>query len=65
LIAVQMAKALQDVINQSISVHTVHCHLKNEGMRLAEKRKRPLFKFHHRRARMEFVEKHLEWTIED
>jgi hypothetical protein len=34
-------------------------------MKLVGKRKRPLFKFHHRRARMEFVEKHLEWTIED
>jgi hypothetical protein len=59
LIAVQVAKALQDVINQAVSVHTVHCHFKNEGMRLMGKRKRPLFKFHHRRARMEFVEQHL------
>ena len=29
------------------------------------KRKRPLLKPHHRRARMEFAERHLEWTIED
>ena len=64
-IAVQVSKALQGVINQSIPVHIVHCQLKNKGVRPMVMRKRPLFKFHHRRARMEFVEKHLEWTIED
>ena len=63
--AVQVSKALQGVINQSIPAHIVHCQLKNKGVRPIIMRKRPLFKFHHRRARMEFVEKHLEWTIED
>ena len=62
---VQMAKALQDVTNQFISAQTVHCQLKIKGMRPVVKRKRPLLKPHHRRARMEFAERHLEWTIED
>ena len=29
------------------------------------KRKRPLLKPCHRKARMEFAERHMEWTIED
>ena len=63
--AVQMAKALQNATNQSISAQTVHRQIKSKGMRAVVKRKRPLLKPHHRRARMEFAERHLEWTIED
>jgi uncharacterized sporulation protein YeaH/YhbH (DUF444 family) len=63
--AVLMAKALQNVTNQSISAQTVRRQLKSKGMRAVVKRKRPLLKPHHRRARMEFAERHLEWTIED
>ena len=63
--AVQMAKAHQDVTNQFIFAQTVHCQLKNKGMRLVVKRKRPLLKLHHRRAKMELAERHVEWTIED
>lgn len=63
--AVQVAKALQDVTNQPISAQTIRRQLKSKGMRPVVKRKRPLLKPHHRRARMEFAERHLEWTIED
>ena len=63
--AVQMAKTLQNVTNQSISTQTVRRHLKSKGMRPVVKRKRPLLKPHHKKARMEFAERHLEWTIED
>jgi hypothetical protein len=63
--AVQVAKTLQNVINQSISAQTVHRQLKSKGMRPVVNRKRPLLKPRHRRARMEFAERHLEWTIED
>ena len=62
---VQMAKSLQDVTNQFISAQTVHCQLKSKDMRPVAKRKGPLLKPHHRRARIEFAERHLEWTIED
>jgi len=34
-------------------------------MRPVVKRKRPLLKPCHRKARMEFAERHQEWTIED
>ena len=63
--AVQMSKALQNVTNQSICAQTVRLHLKRKGMRPVVKRKSPLLKPHHRKARMEFAERHLEWTIED
>ena len=63
--AVQMAKALQDVTNQFISAQTVYFQLKSKEMRPVVKRKGPLLKPHHRRARIEFAERHLEWTIED
>ena len=53
--AVQMAKALQDVTNQSISAQTVCRQLKSKGMRPVVKRKRPLLKPHHRRARMKGI----------
>ena len=54
--AVQMAKALQNVTNQSISAQTVCHQLKSKGMRAVVKRKKQLLKLHHRRARMEFAE---------
>ena len=63
--AVQIAKALHVVTNQFIYAQIVHCQLKSKGMRLVVKRKKPLLKPHPRRARMEFAERHLEWTIED
>jgi len=63
--AVEMAKILQNVTNQSISAQTVHRQLRIKGMRPVVKKKRPLLKPHHRRARMEFAERHSEWTIED
>ena len=63
--AVQMAKALQDVINQFIPAQTICCKLKSKSMRSVVKRKRPLCKPHYRRARMGFAERHLEWTIQD
>ena len=63
--AVQMAKALENVTNQSISAQTACHHLKSKGMRPVVKRRRPLLKPHHRKVRMEFAERHLEWTIED
>jgi hypothetical protein len=63
--AVEATKALQNIVNTPISSQTVRRQLKARGMKAVVKRKRPLLKPHHRRARMEFAERHLEWTIED
>jgi hypothetical protein len=63
--ATQATQILQNVINTPISAQTLRRQLKSKGMRAVVKRKRPLLKSRHRRARMEFAERHLEWTIED
>jgi len=34
-------------------------------IRAVAKVKKPLLKPHHKRARMDFVEKYLHWTVED
>jgi hypothetical protein len=34
-------------------------------MKAAPKLKKPLLKLHHKRARMEFSEQYLHWTVED
>jgi hypothetical protein len=63
--ATQATKKLKDIINTPITSQTVHSHLKTTGMRAVVKRKRPLLKPHHRKSRLEFAERHLEWTLED
>ena len=63
--ATQATKKLKDIINTPITSQTVCCHLKTTGMRAVVKRKRPLLKPHHRKSRLEFAERHLEWTLED
>jgi transposase len=63
--ATQATKALVDVTNTSISAQTVRRQLKARGMRPVVKRKRPFLKPAHRKARLEFAERHQEWTMED
>ena len=63
--ATEAAKTLQDITNTPFSSQTLRRHLKSHGMRPVVKRKCPLLKPHHRRARLEFAERHAEWTLED
>lgn len=63
--AVQVTKVLRNVINQPISVQTVHRHLKLAGVRAVVKRKRPFLKKRHQKERLDFAESHKEWTLED
>jgi len=63
--ATQATKALVDVTNTSISAQTVRRQLKARGMQPVVKRKRPFLKPAHRKARLEFAERHQEWTMED
>ena len=53
------------VKNPSQAAKTLHCQLKKLGMKAVVKKKRPLLTARHRRARLEFPERHLEWTVED
>jgi len=43
----------------------VHHGLKSIGMKATAKVKKPLLKPCHKRARMEFAEQYLHWTVED
>lgn len=63
--AVQAARALQDITNKPVSPQTVCRGLKNTGWRARRKVKRPALEKRHIRARLEFAERHLEWTVED
>ena len=62
---IQTSKSLSDITNTSISARTLHRQLKKDGTKPVVKKKRPLLKPHHRRARREFAERHTEWTVED
>ena len=62
---IQASKSLSDITNTSISARTLHRQLKKDGMKPVVKKKRPLLKPHHRRARREFAVQHKEWTVED
>lgn len=63
--AVQAAKSLSTLNNQSVTPQTVRNALKSTGMILVAKQSKPLLKASHRRARLEFAERHLEWTEND
>jgi len=63
--SVQVAKALKNVTNQSISSQTVRRNLREIGMKAVVKRKRPFLKPHHRRERLQWAERVKEYTLED
>src|SRR6266568_3076492 len=63
--AVEVSRALQDVINQPISAETTRRYLKRAGLKAVVKKKKPLLTARHKRARMDFALAHKDWTVED
>ncbi|EGO30343.1 hypothetical protein SERLADRAFT_431873 [Serpula lacrymans var. lacrymans S7.9] len=63
--AVQITKALTNIINQLLSPNTVHQHLKKTGMKAVVKRKHHLLSAKHCKARLDFAHAHKDWTVED
>ena len=63
--AVQAAKALSTINTQDITPQTVRNRLKSSGMISVAKQHKPLLSKKHRKARLEFAETHLEWTMDD
>jgi transposase len=63
--AVQAARVLGDITNQPLSAETVRRGLKKMGMKAKDKEKKPLLLSRHRAARLEWAQKHKDWTIED
>jgi Transposase/DDE superfamily endonuclease len=62
---VDVTKALQDVINQPLSVETTRRYLKKAGMKAVVKKKKPLLTARHKKERMDFALAHKDWTVED
>jgi len=63
--AVQVTKALTNIVNQPLSTTTVCRHLKKTGMKAVVKFKRPLLSAKHRKARLDFAMAYKDWTVED
>ena len=63
--AVDVTRALQDVINQPLSSQTTRRYLKEAGMKAVVKKKKPLLTAKHKRARMDFALAHKDYTVED
>jgi hypothetical protein len=63
--AVQVTKTLCNIINQPLSLNTVHQHLKKSGMKSVVKKKCPLLSAKHYKAHLDFAYAHKDWTIED
>ena len=62
---VEVTKSLEDVTNLSISSQTVRHTLHKAGVRPVVKKKCPLLRPSHRQARLEWAERHKEYTIAD
>ncbi|KIJ18249.1 hypothetical protein PAXINDRAFT_40010, partial [Paxillus involutus ATCC 200175] len=56
--AVQVTKALTNIINQPLHPNTVCQHLKKTGMKAVVKRKRPILSARHRKAWLDFAYAH-------
>ncbi|KAJ2922344.1 hypothetical protein H1R20_g14755, partial [Candolleomyces eurysporus] len=63
--AMQAAVMLCNQSAKKFSTQTLHRRLKESGMTAVVKKKRPKLQARHKRARLEFAERHAEWTIED
>ena len=61
----QAAKALSTINTQDITPQIVRNGLKSSGMISVAKQHKPLLSKKHRKARLEFAETHLEWTMDD
>ena len=63
--AVQVTKALSNVINQPLYSNTIYHHLKKSGMKAVVKSKCPLLSTKHCKTCLDFAIAHKDWTIED
>ena len=63
--AVQVIKALSNIINEPLSASIVHLHLKKSGMRAVVKSKHPILSARHCKAHLNFAYIHKNWTVKD
>lgn len=63
--APQVARRLEVIKESTISNQTIRNYLNKAGLKAVTKKKRPYLKPSHYRARKDFAEKYLYWTVED
>ena len=63
--AIQVIKALTNIINQPLSANMVPLHLKKAGMKAVVKSKCPLLSARHHKVHLDFAYAHKDWTMED
>jgi transposase len=63
--AVEVTRALQDVVNGSLSPETTRRYLKQAGMKAVVKKKKPALTARHKHNRLDFALAHRDWTVED
>ena len=63
--AVQVTKALSNIINQTLFANTIYLHLKKADMKAVVKSKHSLLSARYYKAQMDFACAHKDWTIED
>jgi transposase len=59
------AKLLSQATDKPVQPWTVRRALKKDGLKAVVKRKRPEWLARHKKARLEFAEWHLNWTVDD
>jgi len=63
--AVQVTKALTNIVNQSLFTSIVCRHLKKTGMKAVVRSKCPFLSVKHHKACLDFAYAHKDWTLED
>ena len=63
--AVQVTKALTNIVNQPLSTSTVHRQLRKTGMKAVVKSKQSLLSAKHCKTCLDFAYTHKDWTLED
>jgi len=63
--AVEARQSIEECHRIQVSADTVRRTLKNSGLRARAKVKKPYLKPQHIKARLEFANRHKDWTVED
>ena len=63
--AIDVAKKLQNTLEQPVSVETIRRGLKEGGLKSVTKKKAPYLSAKHKKARLDFALAHKDWTVDD
>ena len=63
--AAEIAQSLKDCTKTKVSTDTVHCALKEAGMKAMTKKKKPCLLPRHVCQQLGFAIKYQHWTVED